>query len=115
MKAFLQAPAALDPGLVRQVSQPAPADWTVVVDHFLLANLTSCTLCGGRPDVLDQVLARCGRVGLAVVYCLACRNADPQRERLRAKLDARYATGRFAPGAHGDTSCPCSPATNDRS
>jgi len=93
--------AYVHPGLRRQASQPAPADWTVATHHFLVADVRHCTVCGARPEVLDQVLARCGRVGIAVLSCLPCRSADPQRERMREKLEARYAAGRLAPNNNG--------------
>ena len=69
--------------------------------HCILADLHHCTCGGARPEVLDQVLARCGRVGIAVPSCLPCRSADPQRERMREKLEARYAAGRLAPNNNG--------------
>jgi hypothetical protein len=42
---------------------------------------------------LEQVLARCGSFGIAVVYCLACRNPDPDRQRMRDLLEQRYGAG----------------------
>jgi hypothetical protein len=77
------------------VSRVAMVNDTVALDHYILADLVHCSLCGAHPEVLEQVLARHGDVGIATVLCLPCRSADPDRERLRAVLEARYAAGRF--------------------
>jgi hypothetical protein len=82
--------AYVHPGVLLALAPQPCVDYTVAVHHFLVADLHHCTLCGGRPQVLDQVLARRDAMGIAVVYCLPCRAADTDRERLRAKLAARY-------------------------
>jgi hypothetical protein len=95
--------------MLRTLTAPAPADWTMATHHFLVADLRHCTLCGARPEVVDQVLARQGAVGIATVICLACRGADPDREQLRAHLQARYDPARFGTNTHGGAHGP-----NDR-
>jgi hypothetical protein len=87
-------PGYVAPGLLR----PAPprVDWTVTTHHFLVADLTYCTLCGAHPEVLDLVLARAGAFGIAVVYCLPCRSADPDRDHMRVALERRYGADRYA-------------------
>jgi hypothetical protein len=78
----------------------------MAVHHCIRADLHHCTCCGARPEVLDQVLARCGPVGIAVVSCLPCRNADPDRAYMRAVLEARYDAGRFGNNTKGDVDAP---------
>jgi hypothetical protein len=88
------------PGVLCALAQPVLVDDTIAGHHYIVADLLYCTLCGGRPQVLDQVLAHQNEVGLATVLCLPCRATDPNRKRLRAKLEARYDPARFAsPGA----------------
>jgi hypothetical protein len=81
--------------MLRALVQPPLVDYTVAVDDCLLQRWHHCSLCGARPDVLDQVLARHDRLGTLVLLCLPCRSADPDRARLRAMLDARYDPQRF--------------------
>ena len=78
----------------------------MAVHHCIRADLHHCTCGGARPEVLDQVLARCGPVGIAVVSCLPCRNADPDRAYMRAVLEARYDAGRFGNNTKGDVDAP---------
>jgi hypothetical protein len=89
--------AYIVPGLLRGVDPHAGVDYTIAVHHFLVADLRHCTLCGGRPDVLDQVLGRRDQHGIAVVLCLPCRRSDPDREMVRQKLEVQYDAARCAP------------------
>jgi hypothetical protein len=91
----------LAPGMLRALVAPPPADWTVATHHLLAGDLRHCTLCGARPEVLDQILVRHQALGIAVVCCLPCRSADPERERMRAVLAARYNPQRFSNNQHG--------------
>ena len=90
--------AYVAPGLLRTAPH-AGVDHTVTLHHFIVADLHYCTLCGGHPQVLDQVLARRDQHGIAVVLCLPCRAADPDRDQVRHKLEARYDPARFAPSS----------------
>jgi hypothetical protein len=76
--------------MLRALVEPEPADYTVAVDDCLLQRWQHCSLCGRRPAVLDQVLARHDRLGIAVLYCLRCLATDPHRDAMRALLESRY-------------------------
>jgi hypothetical protein len=67
-------------------------DWLVPVDDVLSARLTHYTACGRRADGKCWVdLAMVGPLAVAYALCARCQTSDPQRTRLTALLNDRYA------------------------
>ena len=70
-------------------------DWTVVLDDVACRRAQTCSLCGSPLDVFTLETWANGMVTAAVLLCPPCQRADPQREVVFAKMEARYAPGRW--------------------
>jgi hypothetical protein len=70
-------------------------DATVATDDYVCERWQHCTMCGGRPAVIDQVQVQLDRLVLAAVWCRPCRNrAGGSLEPLIAHLATRYSAGK---------------------
>jgi hypothetical protein len=70
---------------------PARQDWTVPLDDGLTEQLRTCTACGGAPSLDGRWEIWLGTTcAVAVLVCDRCLRADPARQRLTARLAARY-------------------------
>jgi len=71
-------------------------DWTAVLDDVACRRMQTCTLCGTHLDVFTLETWANGLVTAAVLLCPPCQRADPKREAVFAKLEARYDPGRWS-------------------
>jgi hypothetical protein len=70
-------------------------DWLAPFDDVLTGRIQSCTLCGTRGGAGWLDIAHGPGYAVAVIVCVRCQAADPERRRLDALLRQRYAPGRY--------------------
>jgi hypothetical protein len=66
-------------------------DWLAAIDDGITERLRTCTACGAGQGLHGQWDIWQGTtIAAAIVVCDRCLSVDPERQRLTARLAARY-------------------------